>query len=202
MTKWVLLLSAFVLAIPASALDLDRIAIDGRLSYFMPTQSSDTFDANFGGGEGIMLGGGGIWEFDNGLTIEGALDYYSESGDRVYVGGGQSQSSGFDTKITIIPITGTVGWTFLRDGAWSPMVGAGVGYHLVDVDGGEADNVIGYHVLAGAQFLRGGNFGIGAELKFSSAPDALGHGGTSLLYGEDDVGGITLTFKALWNYRK
>lgn len=200
--KTVSVLAALLLASPLLALDLDEASVEARLSYFDPTQASETFDANFGGGSGIEIGGGGIWKFANGLYLEGALDYYKQSGDKVYIGGGQTINSGFGTDITIIPITATAGYCFMRKAAWSPMVGGGIGYYNVNVTDGDAKSKLGYHLLAGAEFLRDRNFGLGAELKFSSVPDVLGHSGTSRLFGEDNVGGITLTVRGVWRYRR
>ncbi|MFN7975578.1 MAG: outer membrane beta-barrel protein [Acidobacteriota bacterium] len=193
------LLGVFVL--PAMALELDEASLDGRLSYFKPTNSPDTFDANFGGGEKITLGVGGTWKWDKGLFVQACLDYYSESGEKVYVGGGSTQGTGFGTDIKIIPITATGGWTFLKKAAVSPYVGAGVGYYLVDVTDGDADNVFGYHILGGVEFLKKRSFGMAAEVRLSWAPSALGHGGTSQLFNEDDVGGLTITVKGLWRYK-
>ena len=195
-----LLLAVLLGAPTVLALDLEEAAIEGRLGYFTPTGASDTFDANFGGGEDITFGAGGLWKFDNGLYLEGAFDYYNQSGDKVYLGGGSTQSTGFGTEITIIPITMTGGWSFMKGASWSPMVGAGLGFYLVDVPDGEADNSLGFHFNAGAEFLKQQNFGLMAEVRMSFVPDAIGHAGTSAFYGEDDVGGITLTIKALWRY--
>ena len=196
------LLAPLLLAPTLRALEIDEASVEGRISYYNPTQASDTFDANFDGGESFMLGAGGIWEFENGLYVEGSLDYYTKDGEKVYIGGGQQVNSGFGTEITIIPITATAGWTFLEDSAASPMVGGGIGYYLVDVPDSESENTLGYHVAGGVEFLKDRSFGMQVELRYSIVPDAIGHAGTSLLFDEDDVGGIALTIKGLWRYRR
>ncbi len=195
------LVAAVAVSVPVLALDIDEASVDGRLSYFDPTQAKDTFDANFSGGKAITFGVGGMWVLRNGLYLEGAFDYYKKSGHKVYIGGGQSIDSGFSTDIKIIPITASAGYVFMRKSSWSPYVGGGIGYYKVDVSDGNADNAFGYHILGGVELLKGRAFGLAAELKFSTAPNALGNGGTSALFDEDNVGGITLTVKGMWRYR-
>lgn len=194
--------AAGLVVVPASAMDIDEASLDFRLAYFKPTNATSTFDANFGGGQGITFGAGGIWKFDKGLYLEGSFDYYKKSGDKVYVGPGtHTTSTGFGTDIRIIPLTATAGWGFLKHGAVSPYVGGGIGYYFVNTAEGSADNVFGYHIVAGAEFLKKRSFGLAAEVRLSWAPSALGHSGTSLLFNEDDVGGLSIMVKGLWRYK-
>jgi hypothetical protein len=85
---------------------------------------------------------------------------------------------------------------------WAVYGGAGltsVGYKEQSNFAGSGDNVderfSGFHVVGGGEYLPFPWMAIGGEVLWSSVSDALGQGGVSKAFGEDDLGGTTLRVK-------
>jgi len=115
------------------------------------------------------------------------LDYYKKSGDKVYTGGGQTDSSGFSTESRSCRPEPAAGDSC--PGKLEPLRGRWHRYYMVDVSDGDADNSLGYHILAGAEFSR---IAASAWRPSSNSHPCRRHWQrrTSLLYDEDNVGGI------------
>jgi hypothetical protein len=85
---------------------------------------------------------------------------------------------------------------------WAVYGGGGftsVSYREISEFAGAGDNVderfSGFHVLGGAEYLPLRWLAVGGEVLWSSVPDALGQGGVSSAFGDDNLGGTTLRVK-------
>ena len=53
----------------------------------------------------------------------------------------------------------------------------------------------GFHILGGVEFKATRWLGVGGEIAFTSVPDALGAGGVSEAFDEDNLGGTSYRLK-------
>jgi hypothetical protein len=79
---------------------------------------------------------------------------------------------------------------------WSLYLGAGPTYLDWEDDNAfetTSGSDLGYHAVLGAErsFRR---TAVGGEVRYSTVPDAIGEGGASEFFGEDDLGGISIHF--------
>jgi hypothetical protein len=112
--------------------------------------------------------------------------------------GGEVVATGTPTELTLLPVHLTVGRRFGDPRAWSVSLGAGPS--LLEW---EEDNAVapasasdpGAHAVLGVRRDLG-RWDVGGELRWSTFPDALGEGGVSALFGEDDLGGLAFGLTA------
>jgi len=60
----------------------------------------------------------------------------------------------FDFEISAIPIEAGLAFRFAEGAAFSPYVGGGVGYYLLDTSEGDIDDEVGWYAVAGGEFGR------------------------------------------------
>ena len=60
----------------------------------------------------------------------------------------------FDFEISAIPLEAGLAFNFAPDAAFSPYVGGGAGYYLLDTTEGDIDDEVGYYLVAGGDFGR------------------------------------------------
>lgn len=166
--------------------------------------ASKTFKAVLGSGQGQDFGGG-INLTQGPAWIEFGARRFSKSGERVFVtNGGQVFPLGIDTDVTITPLEVAAGWRFrpLFSGRVRPLLG--VGYTRLRYeesaafaqDGDDVDESFnGFHVVGGAEVRLHRWVGVAADVVWTSVADALGDGGASKAFGEDNLGGTSLRLK-------
>lgn len=185
---------AFVLALAAasSAHAGPSWHVGLRAGAFEPT-ASDTYDTLWGGTM-VQLGVQAEARFDRGWFLALSVDRGEADGELVAPGPGGPIPTGEPTTLTLMPIHLTVGGIARRDRPWSVYYGAGPSLLQWEDDNAIApedrsDN--GFHAVAGLRrsFARAA---VAAEARWSSIPDALGEGGVSAAFGEDDLGGLAL----------
>jgi hypothetical protein len=134
---------------------------------------------------------------------------FSKTGERVYVAdpGGQVFPLGHPLQLRIVPVTVSGGYRFRASRTFVPYVGLGGGFASVKEEstvGGvaEADSrtKATAHVLGGLEYGRG-LLRFAAEVSWSTIPNAIGLGGVSQLYGEDDLGGLSAVAKVVLSTR-
>lgn len=166
--------------------------------------ASKTFKAVLGSGQGQDFGGG-INLTQGPAWIEIGARRFSKSGERVFVtSGGQVFPLGIDTDVTMTPLEVAAGWRF------RPLFGArvrpqlGVGYTRLRYeesaafaqDGDDVDESFnGFHVVGGAEVRLHRWVGLTGEVVWTSVGNALGDGGASKAFGEDNLGGTSLRVK-------
>ncbi len=165
--------------------------------------ASKTFDAVLGSDQGQDFGGG--LNLTRGrLWLEIGARQFSKSGERVFTTGGEVFPLGIDTDITMTPLEVTAGWRFrpLFSGRVRPQLG--VGYTRLRYeesaafaqDGDDVDETFnGFHVVGGIEVRLHRWVGLGGDVVWTSVADAIGEGGASKAFGEDNLGGTSLRVK-------
>lgn len=191
-----LVFALLLLAVPAHAAGASW-HLGLRAGAFEPQQASDSYDALYGDPM-LQLGVQAEVRFDRGWFLALSVDRGEVDGGLVGVGPGGPGGpvpTGEPTTLTMTPIHLTFGGIAGGGRPWSFYYGGGPSRLQW-----EEDNVIasqdatddGFHAVVGVR-RSFGRTGAAAEARWSTIPDAIGQGGVSLAFGEDDWGGIALT---------
>jgi hypothetical protein len=182
------------LALPAAA---GELAVEGQVGYF-DMAAKDSATALFGSTGGATFGGAVRYTFWRGAFATAGFRTFSMEGERVFVASstGPVQPLGFPLSVRIDSFPILVGYRF-RDGHLIvPYVAAGATVtryeETSDVAGesfDESASKTGFTGAGGVEVGRG-LFRFGAELGYTTASSAIGVGGVSKVYGEDDIGGF------------
>lgn len=168
--------------------------------------ASESFTAVLGSRSGPVFGGGGHVTFPVGLYVEAAAWRFSEDGERVFVGPGDEVFPlGIPTTIQVTPLELTGGWRFTHlSRRLVPYVGAGINWHRYEEtsDFAEAGDDVderftGYHLVGGVEVRLYRWIHAAGEVTWSSVADALGQGGASAAFDEDNLGGTSIRIKVL-----
>jgi hypothetical protein len=163
----------------------------------------ETFAAVLGHSFGPLYGGGVEVRVRRRLFIGGAVEYFQETGQRVFVSDGAVFKLGIPDTVRIIPVSATVGYRHdLRKLAVYVGAGAGAYFYRETSDSADpSENVdqrfTSYHGLAGAEFGGRGVLRTAFEVQFTSVPNALGSNGAAAAFGEHDLGGVVVRIKVL-----
>ena len=174
--------------------------------------ASKSAQALFGSSGGATFGGATRWAFGRGgrgLFVEAGARTFSKEGERVFVASPSAAVAklGFPVSIRITPIFANVGYRFrIGKTAFTPYVGLGGSLTSFreesDVAGEalkESRSKAGFQGLGGVEYGRG-LLRLGAEVVYSTVPDAVGLAGVSKVYGEDDIGGLSLLGKVVFTF--
>jgi opacity protein-like surface antigen len=132
--------------------------------------------------------------------------YFSHDGERVFVADSSSPvfRLGHPLSAKVIPVYALVGYRFRVGQQLVPYVAAGPGYTafreesvVADIQEKNEKNVLSGHLAAGAEYGQG-TVRFGAEILYTVAPDSVGFGGVSKVYGEKDVGGLSFVAKVVF----
>jgi hypothetical protein len=167
-------------------------------------KAEDSFKAILDRNNGIIFGGGGQVLLPWNVYVEIGAWRFKGDGERVFVtDNNEVIKLGIPVEITVTPIEFTGGYRFTQV---SPRLVpyAGVGYssyryretsefatEVEDVD----ERFPGFHQHGGVEFLPWPWLGIGGEVTWSSIADALGEGGVSEHYNENNLGGTSFRLK-------
>jgi hypothetical protein len=186
-------------AAPATA---GELAAELQGGYFTMT-AVDSADAVFDSSGGLTWGGAGRYSFDLGVYVTAGVRTFSKEGERVFVSGpGRPVARlGFPLSMRITPVFATVGYRFRDGNMIVPYAGLGGSLNLFREESEVAELVYeesktkaGFHVVGGAEVGRG-RFRFGAEVGWSTVPNAVGFGGVSAVYGENNLGGWSVVGK-------
>ena len=214
--RLVLALLAAAAALPAAAQPADEPAAPPptppswaaglRAGVFDMTNSPDAYDAVFGDpmprlGAQLELDAWRRWRLA--LTV----DYGTVDGERVLLTD-PPRGTGVDEELTTLPLHLTAAWRFRPRARWDPYLGAGPS--LLDWEdesegASQSGTDPGGNVVLGLRrqrpqvpgLRRPGGWEWGAELRWSTFPDALPDSGAAGFFGEDDPGGLSLTVLGL-----
>ena len=163
--------------------------------------ASESFDAVLGTTSGPIFGGGATvglpW---GGLFVDIGAWQYSHAGERALVLDGQVIPLGIPLDVTIVPIEISAGWKFRIRALPKliPYVAGGytsLSYKETSLFSGSGENVDGrfggYHLRGGAEFKVMRWLGVAGEFAWTTVPDAIGGGGVSKAFTEDDLGGTS-----------
>ena len=165
-------------------------------------RAKDSFDAVFGTSQLTAFGGGvevvDIWKH---LFARVAATRARKTGSRVFVSGSEVFPLGIPLTMTMTPIEAGGGWRFAsKTGSrFTPYAGAAflsMGYTETSDFAGAGENTS--ERFSGQDLFGGVDIGIvkwvsaSAEVQYRRVPNAIGAGGVSQDFGEDDLGGFTL----------
>lgn len=182
-----------LLALPSSA---GELAVEAHGGYFQMA-AENSASALFGSRGGPTFGGALRYTFWRGAFVSAGARTFSKEGERVFVSAPNSpeQKLGFPLSIRLTPIFATVGYRFRNGRMIVPYAAVGgsiTSYKEESEVAGETFNddrsKAGFLGAAGVEVGRG-TFRFGVEAGYSTVPDAVGLGGVSKVYGEDDLGG-------------
>jgi opacity protein-like surface antigen len=172
------------------------------LTWFTATE---TFDAVLDTTTGVMFGGGLRVTIPGGPYLEVGAWRFRQDGERVFVAaGGEVFRLGIPATVTMTPLEVTAGWRFrgLLGRRVTPYLGAGytsMRYEETSAfaDSGEnvSDRFSGYHVTGGAEVHLHRWVALSGDIMWTAVPDAIGGGGASQVFEEDDLGGTSLRLR-------
>jgi opacity protein-like surface antigen len=162
----------------------------------------DTFNAVLGSSQAPMFGGG-LQVRVGSLIIEGSVERFQKTGNRVFVDGGTVYNLGIADRVQIIPITATVGYRHAGRHI-TPYVGGGVGTHLyketsdfADPSENLSEKFTAYHVLGGVEIANRSLLRLALEMQYTTVPDAIGTTGASAAFNEHNLGGVHARVKIM-----
>lgn len=161
--------------------------------------ASRSFDAVLGSQGGVMVGGGGGARFGS-LFVQGSVDIFRKTGERVVVLDDEVFRLGLDNTVTVVPLAATVGYT-RTIGRTESYIGGGVGQvfyreraeFAVDGDDG-SDRFTSYHALGGAEVYQRNAMRVAVEVQDTHVPNAL-DGGVAETFDEHNLGGVQVRLK-------
>ena len=182
-----------------SAIGVRGFATLGGITF----QAQDSFDAIFERHAGPIVGGGAQVLLPRDVFVEVAASRFKQEGERAFVTAtGELFQLGIPVEVTITPLEITGGWRFRK---WPRVVPyGGVGYssyrYLETSDFANPEENVeerfgGFHVLGGAEYQARRWLAVGGEVVWASIPGALGNGGVSAAFNENNLGGTTLRVK-------
>jgi hypothetical protein len=173
-----------------------------------------SFDAILGSSSGTVVGGGGEVTFRRGrlrgLFARVDVSRFEETGERVFVFGGEVFPLGIPETITLTPVEFSAGFRWLRAGKRQPGqpeqpfwlvpyagLGAGsMGYRETGSFGAAGDAVderfTSTHAFGGADVRVWRGISAGVEGVYRWVPDALGGSGVSEAFNESNLDGATV----------
>ena len=179
--------------------------------------AQESFDAVTESTSAPVFGGGAQVLLPFGLYVEVSASRISRDGERVFVGPAPDREVfklGIPLEVTVTPLDITGGWRYRhcprtvkpRVGGCRPSVIPYVGggfssYRYQETsEFSTADEEIderfsGFHILGGAEYQPVRWMAIGGEVAWSSIADALGEGGVSAAFDENNLGGTTFRLK-------
>lgn len=170
----------------------------------MTFTARQSFETILGEAHGPIFGAGAQLRFRPGLYVQGTIERFRRTGQRVFVFEGTAFPLGIPSTITIQPVTATTGYRFPVRGSILPYIGAGIGtYRLKQVSRfDEPDERVderhaGYQAHGGVEFRAHRWLAPAVEAQYTKVPDALGTDGVSAVFEEHDLGGWQIQVKVL-----
>lgn len=163
-----------------------------------------SFEAVLGEAYGPTLGGGVQLRFRPGLYVQGSIERFRKTGQRVFVFEDTTFPLGIPNTITIQPITVTTGYRFPVRGSILPYIGGGIGTYLLkeaspydEPDERVDERHASYQAHGGVEFRAHRWLAPAVEAQYTTVPDALGTNGASAAFEEHDLGGWQVQVKVL-----
>lgn len=177
---------------------------DAGVDRFSATRS---FNAIFGQDSGPVYGGGGEVVLRSGLFFRVGMWRFKKSGERALRLENQTFRLGIPLTVTITPFEANAGYRFPigRRRLLIPYVGGGVSSHSYKETSSFAvgeENVqerfTGYQVLGGVEYRVHRLVGVAGEVQYTAVPDAIGAGGLSQEFNENDLGGVIVRARVIF----
>ena len=166
-----------------------------------------SFNAIFGKDSGPVYGGGAEVVLRQGWFVRVNMWRFKEVGQRAIRLENQTFRLDIPLTVTMTPIEVSAGYRFPfgRRRLLVPYVGGGVSSHAYKETSSFAvgeENVderfTGYQVLGGVEYRLLRSLGVAGEVQYTSVPDALGAGGLSAEFDENNLGGLIVRVRVLF----
>lgn len=184
----------------ASRANVLRVFGEAGYGWFSANQS---FTAVTGKAHGPWLGGGARYELGTRYFVEGSLEHFRATGERVFVFDDVVYGLGIEDRVSVTPIMGTAGLQFAGR-RYTTYVGGGIGAYLLRETSDFADDAddvrqtkAGFRGLLGVQWPIARRYSAGIEVQFTTVPDGLA-GGVAEAFKESDLGGLQIRAKVLF----
>ena len=177
----------------------NTLAVRGFGSFAFDKEAARESFAAVLGSDSIRSFGGGVQVTNlvGGLFAEASFEHSSDTGERVFVYGGDTYRLGIPLQITQTPIDVAGGWRFATSDRLKPYFGGGVTFmrYQETSDLPEPDDDLdvretGYMAFAGLEVMAARWVHIRAEGRYRHINNLLGTGGASGEFGETTLGGI------------
>jgi hypothetical protein len=176
--------------------------------YFAMTGASESAEAVLGSRGGATFGIGARYDFRTHFFVSLEARRFAKEGERVFIADERSPvfRLGHPLSARIVPVYVTAGYRLRTRRALVPYAGLGTGF----VSYREESTVGGFtestsetkaegHARLGVEYgRRSMRFAI--EAQYSIVPNAIGVGGVSEIYGEDDIGGLSVVGKVAFKF--
>jgi hypothetical protein len=179
--------------------------------------ASESFEAILDSSSGSVFGGGGQIRLPFNLFARIDVSRFRRDGERVFVSSGDVFKLGIPTTITVTPIEITGGYR--HELSFGRRTKGASAFRLVPFGGGGAgrlqykeradfsiagddveESFTSYHVIGGVEAPIWRWIGAGFEYQHRWVPDAIGHGGVSAEFNEDDLGGGTFRVRLIVSF--
>jgi len=197
-------LACALVALVAAPGAAGELAVEAQAGYFQMA-AGNSASAVFGSSGAGTFGGAVRYTFWRGAFVTAGARTFSKEGERVFVASPTSpvQKLGFPLSVRLTPIFVAVGYR-LRDGKlivpYAGLGGALTSYKEESEVAGETFNEDhtdgGFLGFAGVEVGRG-LFRVGAEAGYTTTSGAVGLGGVTKVYDEDNLGGWHVVGKAV-----
>jgi outer membrane protein with beta-barrel domain len=190
-----------VLSVTAAGAGELSLTLDG--GWHDLTSASKSAKAVFDTSGGPTFGLAAQYGLGQSFFIRAGARVLRRDGERVFVAapGSPIFRLGHPLDMRIIPAYGLIGYRFLQGASLRPYIGVGGGATSYNEESDVAGEIFtstattaSGHAVAGLDYGRG-PIRFGGELMYSVAPNAIGFGGVSQVYGEDDIGGLSAVFR-------
>ena len=163
-----------------------------------------TFAAVTGESFGPSFGGGVQVRFRSGLYLQGSIERFKKTGERVFVFNGETFPLGIPNTVTIEPAVAALGYRPSTSRSIQPYMGAGLGTYRLretspfDAEDEEVDERhLGYHVHGGVELWSRSWLTPAVEARFTTVPGGLKGTGVAAEFDESDLGGWQVYAKIL-----
>lgn len=177
-----------------------RVDLGLRLGAFEMTGADRSYDALYGSDPMFLAGLQAEVQPGERFFVTLAYDRGSVRGERVLLTSPPTPT-GFASELTLQPLHLTAGWRFRPEAAWSWHLGVGptlLRWRDSDDRGSRSASDWGGHLVVGVRRSLG-DWSVGGEARYTSIPNAVGDGGVTQHFGEDDLGGVAV--QAVVSYR-
>jgi opacity protein-like surface antigen len=200
------LLAGAVLAGPATSARAQSFGLDLEAGYATLTASRSAYVV-FGSSGGFTVGGSAQYAFKKGIFVRGGYRHFGKNGEKVFLADANSPAFplGFPLTVSINSVDVLGGWRFKlgaknkkkKPSPFVPYLAAGLvisSYHeestVADLVEKNDQTKPGFQFLGGIEWKAFRKFTLAAEAAYAIVPNAIGVGGVSKIYGEDDIGGF------------
>jgi hypothetical protein len=171
--------------------------------WFDMTLARDSASAVFGSSGGAIFGGEVRHALTDSLFVAAGARYFARTGERVFVAapGAEVFRLGHPLRLRIVPVRASLAHRVGEFAGFTAYAGGGAGivfYREESEVAGETSTLsrtrASGHLLAGVERGRG-SLRFALELAVMRVPGTIGREGVSAVYGESDVGGVSLVVK-------